>query len=100
MTEIIVNLDPLRDSILENLRNNICVITFIKKDGSQRQMKCTLHASQLPAPKEPLKEVIVEAPKPATQEDQIRVFDLEVNAWRSFVLGNFIGIHAIENLEY
>ena len=57
-------------------------ITFIKKDGTVRVMKCTLMPDSLP---------VVEA-KPLAEGKQprkesttsIRVFDLEKNEWRSF----------------
>lgn len=99
MTEIVLNLDPLRDSIYENLRSGVCEVSFNKKDGSFRKMIASLHPSKLPTPTNPPTKVREEATR-ATEQDQIRVFDLHVNAWRSFVLGNFIGIRVVENLEY
>jgi hypothetical protein len=57
-------------------------VTFTKKDGTERVMKCTLKPDALP---------VVEA-KPLTEGKQprkestssIRVFDLEKQEWRSF----------------
>lgn len=92
MTDIQLNLDPMRETIYNHLRGGICEVTFIKKDGSRRVLIGTLQPELLPeAPKkdEPLVEKEIQ---PAQLTDQIRVYDLEANAWRSFTLGNFIGI--------
>lgn len=60
----------------DNIRN-LC-ITFTKADGSDREMRCTLVESSIPADKVP-KGTGREAPA-ATQ----RVFDLDKGEWRSF----------------
>lgn len=56
-------------------------VTFTKKDGTERVMLCTLEPSKLP-PVE-IKEGKKERKK---SEDNISVFDLEANAWKSFVI--------------
>lgn len=99
-TDIQLNLDPMRDAIYENLRGGVCEITFIKKDGSRRVLIGTLQPelitaalpTKLPVNPPEATTVVQEEVKPAQLTDQIRVFDIEANAWRSFTLGGFIGI--------
>ena len=56
-------------------------VTFTKKDGTQRVMKCTLEASSLP------KVELKEDAKPRKESTtSMRVFDLEKNEWRSFTI--------------
>jgi hypothetical protein len=57
------------------------VVTFIKSDGTERVMKCTLVANQLP------KVEIKEGAKPRKESTtSMRVFDTEKNEWRSFTI--------------
>jgi hypothetical protein len=57
------------------------VVTFIKSDGTERVMKCTLVPKQLP------KVEIKEDAKPRKESTtSMRVFDLEKNEWRSFTI--------------
>ena len=65
----------LRNNIIANLRNGPAKVTFIKEDGSERVMHCTLE-----------KKVV-----PKTDEDYnnlpgstVIAWDLEKKAWRSF----------------
>lgn len=62
----------------ELLKNNIATVTFTKKDGTERVMKCTLKPDLLPIQ-------VVNEDKPAKKKSEttIAVFDLEINAWRS-----------------
>ncbi len=56
-------------------------VTFTKKDGTERVMKCTLEESKLP------KVELKEDTKPKKESTtSLRVFDLEKNEWRSFVI--------------
>lgn len=58
-------------------------ITFIKKDGTERVMKCTLRADMLPAVE------IKEDKTPRKQNDSaLAVYDLESEGWRSFTVSS------------
>ena len=58
-------------------------VTFIKSDGTERVMKCTLNPDQLP------KVELKENTKPRKENNTtMRVFDLEKNEWRSFTIKN------------
>lgn len=56
-------------------------ITFTKKDGTERIMRCTLRSELLP---------ITESTEPKrerkTNADIISVFDLESKSWKSFTI--------------
>ena len=63
------------------LKSNIVDVTFIKKDGTERLMKCTLDPEILP------KVEIKEDAKPRKESTtSMRVFDTEKNEWRSFTI--------------
>jgi len=66
----------LRDPQLETL----CV-TFTKKDGTERKMRCTLAESKIPTDKLPKTESEAGS---QTTGPAVRVFDLDVQEWRSF----------------
>lgn len=76
MTELI---DVTTKSVLpELLKTCVVTVTFTKKDGTERVMKCTLKPDLLPPQ-------VVNEDKPAKKksETSIAVYDLEINAWRS-----------------
>lgn len=54
-------------------------VTFTKKDGTERVMKCTLDPKLLPTPT--LTENKTERKKP---ENVMAVYDVEAKGWRSF----------------
>lgn len=60
----------------ENIKD-VCV-TFTKADGTQRELRCTLIESRIPAEKTPK-----ESNRRASEE-AVRVFDIEKQDWRSF----------------
>jgi predicted transcriptional regulator len=67
----------------EELHSKELEIKFFKKDGSLRIMRCTRDFNRIDEehhPKNTMKE----------NEDSIRVFDLDKNAWRSFRLNSVI----------
>ena len=78
-----------RDTMRKELRHNIIVFKFIKRDGSLRKAKGTLHPSYLP----PLKGG---SPKP---EHQMVYYDLEKEHWRSFRSYSFIKILNVKSEE-
>lgn len=77
-----------RASIVEMLRVNKCIITFVKKDGTDRVMQCTLKEGVV-VPYEKKTERTREV-----KEDLLPVWDLEANAWRS------INVSTVKSLEF
>lgn len=71
------------------LKTNIVDVTFTKKDGTERLMKCTLQPELLP------KVEIKEDAKPRKESTtSLRVFDTEKNEWRSFT------IKSVKNVKF
>ena len=66
-----------RDWLRGLLRTNTVHLTFEKKDGTIREMKCTLSENELPK-----QEQGKEARKP--NDSSMPVFDLDKNEWRAF----------------
>lgn len=56
-------------------------VTFMKKDGSERVMKCTLRPDALP-----VQEVKEDAIPRKQSDTSIAVYDLNANGWRSFTI--------------
>ena len=70
---------PTKEELRENLRNNILKVTFLKLDGSLREMTCTLKENIIPEIKSKKETNDVSQDKPA-----VNVWDCEANGWRSF----------------
>jgi hypothetical protein len=60
---------------------NPTTITFTKKDGTSRVMKCTRSPSQIPEDQHPKNGM-------NDSGSSVRVFDLDKNEWRSFIVEN------------
>lgn len=71
-----------KDWLKSVLRNETVTLTFVKKDGSERVMVCTLNENKIPEEKMP--KVDKEEIKKRVNEDVQPVFDLVNNDWRSF----------------
>ena len=67
-----------KDWLISLLRSEIVELTFIKKDGSERIMTCTLAEQKIPAENAP------KGIDRAKSDEAVAVFDLENNGWRSF----------------
>ena len=67
-----------KDWLIGLLRSEIVELTFIKKDGTERIMTCTLAEQKIPAENAP------KGTERAKNDEAVAVFDLENNGWRSF----------------
>ena len=72
----------LKGLLRDDITKDLCV-TFTKKDGTTREMYCTLCESRIPAEKQP-KSGMEEATNSTTNGSALRVFDTVANEWRSF----------------
>ena len=54
-------------------------VEFVKQNGDTRKMSCTTKADKIPESHQPKNESAT-----PLNEDVIRVFDVEVEGWRSF----------------
>ena len=85
--------EQIRDWVRGLLSNSEVKITFVKADGTDREMLCTLDGAKIPAkPVAPTNRtgavdgIIRESRKSRKEPDphSIRVYDLEKQEWRSF----------------
>jgi len=62
---------------------DVAIISFIKKDGTERRMNCTLNMDRIPAKDHPKSVSLVKILQMIQDHGLIRVYDLENNGWRS-----------------
>ena len=75
-----------RKDAQELLRDGICEVLFIKKNGSERLMNCTLNMDYVP---EEMKQFqLYKGEKVLENLDILKVYDVDVQGWRSFILAN------------
>ena len=78
-----------KNELVHNLKNGNLLITFKKVDGTMRKMLCTLQESVLPKRSDPY--IVSNRP----EGTQVHVWDLEKNAWRSFLLESIKNVKLI-----
>ena len=74
------------DYLKSELFKNIVTVDFIKKDGTQRKLRCTLRPDLLP-PQTDIEEAVSKTPNATS----LAVWDLENEGWRSFRYDSIIG---------
>lgn len=82
--------ETFRNWLSDMLKVGPATVTFTKKDGTERVMKCTLVPEDLP--KVEVKED--KAPRKQRTDDVLAVYDLEAKGWRSFTL------RAVKRVEF
>ena len=78
-----------KDQFKEILRTNVVDVTFIKKDGTERKLKCTLNENIVPA------KVVDESANTVVRSvnnDAQAVYDVESKGWRSFRWDSVVAI--------
>lgn len=83
-----MNASEIRDL----LRKEVATVVFTKRDKSERMMHCTLMTEYLP-------EFDTNSSTSKPSEQIITVWDLEVNAWRSFRVDSILSINT-DTVEY
>lgn len=84
-----------RDWIVDHLRAGPVTVTFNKKDGAQRVMTCSLQPELLPPM--PIHESNTDNPIdfPKVKKENLNnlsVYDLTAQGWRSFIVKNVTNI--------
>jgi hypothetical protein len=78
----------IRDWVRSLLQKDEITVTFIKADGTDREMRCTLNPEKLPpAPvaSGPVDGIVKESrERKKPDEHSLRVYDLDKSEWRSF----------------
>ena len=67
-----------KDWLKKQLMFDKTKVVFTKKDGTEREMICTINHHYIPDEKQP------KGLGKAKSEDALAVFDIELNEWRSF----------------
>ena len=68
------------EELKQALQSGTRLVTFTKKDGTVREMRCTLQPDLLP-PQKDLEEAIQEK---KVNTEALAVWDLDKEAWRAF----------------
>lgn len=92
----------IRDWVKSLLQKGPITVTFVKADGTDREMLCTLDLSRIPpaTPNTPVDGVVKESKqRKKPDEHSIRVFDLDKNEWRSFRFDRLKKVTAEINFE-
>jgi hypothetical protein len=75
----------IRDWVRNLLHSTAATVTFVKSDGTVRDMRCTLNWNSIPLDQQPKTVDLTESrQRKQPSEDSLRVFDLDINEWRSF----------------
>lgn len=78
MSNDIFNDDVSKNWLRSVLRESDVQIEFVKKDGTNRIMQCTLQETKIPSEKIP------KTDEKTYKTDTLTVFDVEKQDWRSF----------------
>lgn len=73
----------LKGVLHDDVTKNLCVV-FTKKDGTERELFCTLSESKIPADKQPKPQEANSTVGRSVSDEAQRVFDIEKQEWRSF----------------
>lgn len=73
----------LKETLHDDLTKNLCVV-FTKKDGTERELFCTLSENRIPVEKQPKSQEATGTTARSFSDDALRVFDTEKQEWRSF----------------
>lgn len=74
-----------REALIDQLKQSVVNVVFTKADGSERTMNCTLKLENIPEDQHPKGAI-------KSESDQIRVFDIDIQEWRSF---NFSSVKTV-----
>ena len=85
-------IDLSYNEIVEKLRSNVVEVTFTKVNGETRVMPSTLSSEFIPDFTE--EKVAVE--KTSVNETVVRVYAIDVQAWRSFKVANVTSFEVID----
>lgn len=84
-----------REFVADLAYKNILEVSFQKKDGTERTMRCTLDTNRMPEKVvQALKE---ENKKRAVNVNVLPVWDVEKEGWRSFTLSSINNVKVTDN---
>ena len=77
----------MKEELIAQLKHGITVVKFLKKDDSERIMVATLDPKLLPEHDATITQEYV-----VKNTNQIRVYDVEAEDWRSFLFDRIISV--------
>ena len=83
-----------REQIVEQLKNNVCEVTFTKVNGDKRGRPCTLREDMLP----PVVKEDVNADR-KVNEKTVCVWVTDANGWRSFRVDSVLELKVLEESQ-
>jgi len=75
-----MKVSEMKKEMVYVLKESVATVTFTKKDGTERVMKCTLQTEYLPLQKPKPEGFVAKKPNDAV----VAVFDTEAKGFRSF----------------
>ena len=79
------------EELLQTLKRGVTVVKFLKKDESERIMVATLDPKLLPE-----RDATITQEYAVKNTNQIRVYDVEAEDWRSFLFDRIISVTKAE----
>ena len=79
------------EELLQTLKRGVTVVKFLKKDESERIMVATLDPKLLPERDASITQEYV-----VKNTNQIRVYDVEAEDWRSFLFDRIISVTKVK----
>lgn len=79
------------EELLQTLKHGVTVVKFLKKDETERVMVATLDSKLLPE-----RDATITQEYAVKNTNQIRVYDMEAEAWRSFLFDRIISVAKAE----
>lgn len=73
------------NQVVADLKSSVCIAKFKKADGTERTMRCTLIDHYLPEDYQGKGMLLNEV-----ERNNVSVWDLDLNAWRSFRVDSLI----------
>jgi hypothetical protein len=85
-----------RASVAQILSFGPATVKFTKLDGTERIMRCTIAEHMIPEDKRPTGKMLTEI---VSNNETLRVFDLDVGDWRSFRISSIKELSVVQNSE-
>ena len=84
-----------RQKLIQDLKQSVCEVTFVKVNGDERVMRCTLDATHIPRPVD--FNYIDEQHSRKENENVVAVWDINAGGWRSFRVASVSYIQQIDS---
>lgn len=77
-----------KENIVDMLKDSVITVTFTKVDGTERIMKCTLLSEYIPTTPSSASNQVLLQEGGSGSDNNVSVWDVEANGWRSFRVSN------------